>query len=72
MVVVKKELQEIWEAVNPYINENVYNMDESALFWKMILDGTLEIEQSAESKYNKAHITINLTCNVTRSYKLEP
>lgn len=32
MVVVEEELQELRETVQPYNNEDVYNMDESALF----------------------------------------
>ena len=71
-MVVKEELQEIREAVNPYTNENIYNMDKSALFWKMTLDGTLGTEESTGGKDDKARITINLACNVTGSYKLEP
>ena len=47
-------------------------MDESALFWKMTPDKTLEMEQSAGGKHNKAHITINLAYNVIESHKLEP
>ena len=71
-MVVEEELQEIREAVNPYTNEDVYNMDEFALFWKMTPDGTLGTEQSAGGKHDKARITINLACNVTGSHKLEP
>ena len=70
-MVVEKELQEIREAVNPYMNEDVYNMEKSALFWKMAPDGTLGTEQSAGDKNDKARITINLTCNITGSHKLE-
>lgn len=44
LVIVKEELQEIWEAINPYTNEDIYNIDELALFWKMTLGGILETE----------------------------
>ena len=71
-MIVEKELQEIWKAVNLCTNENVYNINKFALFWKMIPDRTLEIEQSAGRNHNKACITINLACNVTGSHKLEP
>ncbi len=70
-MVVKKKMQKIQGAVNLYTNKNVYNMDESALFWKMTLNGTLETEQSARNKNDKVCITINLDCNVTWSNKLE-
>lgn len=52
-MVVKKELQEIQEAVNPYTNEDVYNIGKFELFWKMTTDKTLGTEQSAGSKYDK-------------------
>ena len=71
-MVVEKELQKIQEAVNPYTNEDIYNINKSTLFWKMIPDRTLETEQSIGSKYEKTRITINLACNVTGSHKLEP
>lgn len=44
LVIVKEKLQEIQEVINLYTNENVYNIDEFGLFWKMTLDGTLGIE----------------------------
>ena len=72
MIVVEEELQEIRETLQPYDNEDVYNMDESALFWKMIPDVTLAAQQGAGRKHDKARITINLACNVTGSHKLDP
>ena len=71
-MVVEEELQEIREAVNPYTNKDVYNIDESALFWKITPDETLGTEQSVGGKHNKARITINLACIFIGSYKLEP
>lgn len=43
LVVVEEELQEIREVVDLYINEDIYNMDEFALFGKMTPDITLSI-----------------------------
>lgn len=71
LVVVEKKLQKIWETINPYTNENIYNIDKLALFWKMIPDETLKTKQSTRGKNDKARITINLACNITRSHKLE-
>lgn len=71
LVIVKEELQEIREAVNPYTNEDIYNMNESALFLKMTPDRTLRTEQSTGGKHDKACITINLACNVIGSHKFE-
>lgn len=72
MAAIEEELQEIRETVQPYDNEDVYNMDESALFWKMTPDVTLATQQGAGRKHEKARITINLACNVTGSHKLDP
>lgn len=71
-VAVEEELQEIRETIGPYTNEDMCNMDESALFWKMTPDGTLGTKQSAGRKHEKARITINLACNADGSHKLEP
>lgn len=71
-MVVEEELQKIREIVNPYTNEDVYNMDEFVLFLKITLDGTLETEQKAGSKHDKVYITINFACNITGYYKFEP
>lgn len=37
----------------------------------MTLDETLEIKQNARDKYNIACITINLTCHIIWSHKLD-
>lgn len=71
LVVVEKELQEIWKVLNLYNNKNIYNIDESALFWKIIPDITFSTRQTIRKKYDKAQITINLICNIVRIYKPE-
>lgn len=72
LIVVEEELQGIGETVQPYDNEDIYNMDKSALFWKMTPDVTLTTQQGPGPKHDKARITINLACNVTGSHKLDP
>lgn len=71
LVVIEKELQEIWEIVGPYNNKDTYNMDESALFQKMISYVTFGTRQTVRTKHNQAWITINLPYNVPRTHKLE-
>lgn len=39
--------------MNPYTNEDVYNMDESVLFWKMTPDGTLVLSKELEESPKK-------------------
>lgn len=58
MMVVEEGLQEIREAIHSYTNEDIYNTDDSALFWKITSDGTLGTEQSAGGKHDKVRITI--------------
>lgn len=57
LIVVEEELHEIRETVQRYDSEDVYNMDESALFWKTTLDVTLATQQGLGQKHNKAYIT---------------
>lgn len=47
------------------------NIDEYVLYWKMILNITLDTEQSTRGKHSKAWITINLAYNVDKSHKLK-
>lgn len=49
--------------------EDIYNVDESALFWKMSPDTTLA---AGDGKLEKAQITVILACNVTGTRKLAP
>ena len=46
-------------------------MDELELFCKMTPDVTLKSKQREGEKHDKARITINLACNITRSHKLD-
>lgn len=52
--VIKKELQKIQKGINLYINKNMYNINEPALFWKMRPDQALGTKQNAWKKYEKA------------------
>jgi len=50
----------------------IFNMDETALYWKQSPDSTLASEDIAGSKLDKHRITINFCCNSDGSIKLEP
>lgn len=54
------------------MTKDMYSIDESILFQKIILNESLNTEQSMESKYDKASITINFIYNIDGSNKLEP
>ena len=68
---VELELVNLREELKSYPNEDIYNMDESALYWKMTPDRTLAVSDSAGVKLNKSRITINLCCNVV-GHKMDP
>ena len=71
-ILVKEELIELREDLKDVDNENIYNIDETGLFWKTSPDGTLATEQTAGGKHEKARITANFCCNVTGKHKLKP
>lgn len=54
-----------------YSNENIYNTNESMLFWKMTMDVTFDAGQIARKKHDKVWIIINFACNVIRIHKFE-
>lgn len=47
-------------------------MNKLILFQNIILDKILKTKKSIKNKYDKTQITINLACNIIKSYKLEP
>ena len=65
-------LLEIQEIVKEYDSKDIYNCDETGLFWRMIPHKTLFRYQHEGSKVDKARITAHLTCNADGSHKLDP
>ena len=52
--------------------EDIYIMDETALFWKLSPESVLKNGSPATVKSEKAMISIGLACNITGTHKLEP
>ena len=71
-VTVETELSDTRVDIKEYELRDIYNMDESALFWKMMPDATLADQQLPGGKIEKARVTINLCCNADGSKKLPP
>ena len=71
-VVVETELKNIREHLKEYDNRDIFNMDETGLFWKMSPDGTLATQQTPGGKHEKARISVNFATNVTGTDKLPP
>ena len=56
---VEEELRDLRIKLAPYDQDDVYNMDEASLYWKMNPNGTLATASSAGLKLEKARITVN-------------
>ena len=50
--------------------EDIFHMDETGFFWKMVPDRSLGAERVSVQKQDKARVTAVLTCNATGSRKL--
>lgn len=52
-----------------YANKNIYKIDKSAIFQKMIPYNILIIQQWSSCKYDNIQIIIILVCNIIGLYK---
>ncbi len=68
--VVKSQLEAIHERLRLYANKDIYNMDETALYWKTVSDRNLATIQVAGGKVINAQITANFCCNSSGTDKL--
>ncbi len=66
------DIEDLGKSLRAYEWEDIYNMNETALFWKRSPDSTLAKRSKGTRKPEKAQITVNLACNVTGSRKLQP
>jgi DDE superfamily endonuclease len=55
-----------------YKDKDIFNMDETGLFWKLIPERLLATETGNSGKKSKDRITLTLTTNTDGSEKLEP
>ncbi|CAG8788586.1 43235_t:CDS:2 [Gigaspora margarita] len=60
------------ELIKNYHPEDVYNADETALYWRIEPDKTLANGPISGQKKAKDHVTVLLTCNATGSHKPAP
>lgn len=65
-------LRRVQEIVAEYASEDVYNCDETGLFWKNVPDRGLATARLAGIKKEKARITIHFCCNSTGSDRVTP
>src|SRR5258707_3441214 len=55
-----------------YCDQDIFNMDETGLFWKLTPNRTLATEARGGGKKSKDRVTLALTVNGDGSEKLEP
>ena len=62
------------DIIKYYHPRDIFNADETGLYWRAIPDGTLAFKhaETAGSKMPKERLTLLLACNMDGSEKLEP
>ena len=65
------QIEELRQLCATYADEDIFNMDETGLFWKMAPTRTLATEALSGGKKSKDRITLAFTTNVTGSEKLD-
>lgn len=70
--ILPEERDRLQQIIGEYDLENVYNADETSLFYKMPPNTTLATEKTPGTKRDKTRITILFGCNATGSDKLKP
>ncbi|EXX70733.1 Pdc2p [Rhizophagus irregularis DAOM 197198w] len=64
--------RKVTEKLSEYALEDIYNCDETALFWQLEPSKTLAQGPVTGTKKSKNRVTILLTCNATGEDKLKP
>src|SRR5947209_14932137 len=69
--VVEKAITDLKQLTNSYEWKDIYNMDETGLFFRMEPDTTLATRQLAGKKKNKERLSVALCCNGDGSHKIK-
>lgn len=69
-VAIEAALLDLLRAIAEYQPCNIFDMDETKLFYRMALECTIEQLLIKGSKKDKTHITVALTVNATSKEKL--
>lgn len=70
--ILPEERERLREVIGEYDLDDVYNADETALFFRMPPNATLATRPTSGTKRDKSRITLLLACNATGSVKLQP
>ena len=66
---MREDLRQTLRNYNP---EDIFNCDETGLFWKMKPNHTISNGPVSGTKQSKDHVTVLLTCNTTGSETMCP
>ena len=69
---IEDQLNQLKSRIQQYDPNDVYNMDETALFYNLAPDTTIAKEQIEGSKKDKTRITLAFMCNANGTDKLPP
>jgi hypothetical protein len=69
---VTKQMDNLRAECSTYALKDIFNMDETGLFWKLQPDRSLATCQTSGGRKSKDCITLALTVNADGSEKLEP
>lgn len=69
-ITAEEEMQKLRLFLRGYQPEDIYNMDETGLFWKATPSHSITNERIAGRKQDKSRVTIILACNSTGSDKV--
>jgi len=70
--ILPEERDRLRQIIGEYDLANVYNADETSLFFRMPPNMTLATGKTSGAKRDKSRITVLLACNATGSDKLKP
>jgi hypothetical protein len=69
---IRETITDLKQLTNSYAWKDIYNMDETGLFYRMEPDITLATQQLAGKKKNKERLSVALCCNGDGSHKMKP
>lgn len=67
-----QQMADLRNLCKQYPDQDIFNMDETGLFWKLTPERTLATEAGSGGKKSKDRVTLALTTNADGSEKLEP
>ncbi|OAE21130.1 hypothetical protein AXG93_4441s1000 [Marchantia polymorpha subsp. ruderalis] len=70
MALIEESLPQIRLTLDQYERRDIYNMDETGLFYRMQADNSLATKQLERRKQNKERLKLAVCCNANGSDKL--